>query len=448
MTSTQGLESGFRMETRSASSRGAASLLSGENGQVLPLTAVSLALLMGFLALALDVAQFLYAKRQLQTAADAAALSGAIEINYCNGTAHCALMKSAVQSAIQENGFSSSTLVTQCGALNSSGLTVQLNNGPCALGASDPNQGDIDYVEVVASQRRPTFFAAILGFPTVRVSSRAEASLDDSPYCGYILNPSASNAMLINGNAKLTANCGVIVDSSSSQAAVFNGSATVTTTGLSIVGNVLNNGNNSISPAPSTGMAALPNPLADLTMPTVGSCSQSNYVVNGGSKNSVTLSPGTYCGSTIFNGGNYTVTFSPGTYVFTGNMIVNGGVSLAGTGVTFYFSSGSLTMNGNSHVALTAPTSGTYSGMLYLQNPTDSSTVILNGDTTSAWQGVFDAPGAQLTLNGGNRNAAYTLFIVNTLIENGNDDFAIGSDYSSLPHGKSPIKGPKSKLME
>jgi Flp pilus assembly protein TadG len=425
---------------------GAASLLGGERGQVLPLTAVTFAVLMAFLALALDVAQFLYTKRQLQTAADAAALAGAIEIDYCNGTAGCTLMQNAVQSAIQENGFASSTLVTQCGSLSSSGLTVQMNNGPCAMGSSDPNQGNSNFVEVVASEPRASFFAGVLGFPTVRITARAEAGLDSSPYCAYILSPSASGALLLNGNATLAATCGVMVDSNSTQAAIFNGHTNVSTNAIDVAGQVLNNGNNSISPSPSTGMTPLADPLANLTMPTAGSCTQSNYIANGGSN--VTLSPGTYCGTTIFNGGNYTVTFNPGTYVFTGGMIANGGVSLAGSGVTFYFSSGSLTMNGNSHVALSAPTSGIYAGMLYLQNSTDSSTVILNGDTTSAWQGTFYAPDAQLTLNGGNKNAAYTLLVVNSLTENGNDDFAIGSDYSSLPHGKSPLKGPKSNLME
>ncbi|MFP5204613.1 MAG: pilus assembly protein TadG-related protein [Acidobacteriota bacterium] len=445
-SSQYGMRPGGRRLKNSAARGGGDSLLRGEGGQVLPLTALSLGVLMAFLALALDVAQFLYTKRQLQIAADAAALAGAIEIDYCNGAAGCTLMKNAVQAAVQENGWTGFSLVTQCGSLGSSGLTVQMNNGPCALGAGDPNQGNANFVEVVASEPRASYFAGVFGFPAVRITSRAEASLDSSPYCAYILNPSASDALLLNGNATLTATCGVMVDSNSTQAAVFNGSTTVSTSAIDVVGKVLNNGNNSINPAPATGVAALTNPLANLPMPTVGSCTQSNYISNGGS--SVTLTPGTYCGTTIFNGGNYTVTFNPGTYVFTGGMIANGGVTLQGTGVTFYFSSGSLTMNGSSHVALSAPTTGTYAGMLYLQNSTDSSTVILNGDTTSAWQGAFYAPDAQLTLNGGNKNAAYTLFVVNTLTENGNDDFAIGSDYSSLPHGKSPLQGPKSNLME
>ena len=417
-----------------------------ESGQVLALTAILFAVLMGVMALALDVAQFLYAKRQLQTAADAAALAGAIELSYCGGVADCTAMQNAVQSAMSENGYGSLSFGTQCATLSGKGVKVVLNNGPCALGAADPNQGNANYVEVTASESKAALFAGVIGFPAVTIAARAEASLDSSPDCAYILNPNAPDALLLNGNANLSATCGIIVDSDASQAAVFNGNVSVTATGLDVVGGVLNNGNNSLSPSPTTGVSALSNPLANLQLPAPGSCTYTNEVVNGNSD--VTLNPGTYCGGLILNGGNYTVTFNPGTYAMTGNMIVNGGASLVGNGVTFSFSSGSLTMNGNSHVDLEAPTSGTYAGMLYLQSSTDSSTVILNGDTSSAWQGTFYAPDAQLTLNGGNKSAAYTLMVVNTLVENGNDDFTIGSDYSSLPHGKSPLKGPKANLME
>jgi Putative Flp pilus-assembly TadE/G-like len=418
----------------------------GESGQVLPLTAVSFGILMGFLALALDMAQVLYTKRELQTAADATALAGAIELSYCGGTAACSAMQTAVKQSAKENGIASPSLVLQCASSSSTGTTVQLNNGPCVLGASDPNAGNANYVETVISKAQPTFFAGVLGFPTLTVSARAEASLASSPYCAYILNPNASNALLLNGNATLTATCGIIVDSTASQAAVFNGNVSVTTKALDVAGGVLNNGNNSLNPAPTPNSTPMSDPLSSLQLPSAGACTYNNYVVNGNSD--VTLQPGTYCGGLILNGGHYTATFSQGTYIMTGNLIVNGGASLVGTGVTFYFSSGSLTMNGNSHVDLVAPTSGTYAGMLYLQSRTDSSTVILNGDTSSGWQGTFYAPDAQLTLNGGNKSAAYTLLVVNTLTENGNDNFAIGSDYSSLPHGKSPLKGPKANLME
>jgi hypothetical protein len=128
-------------------------------------------------------------------------------------------------------------------------------------------------------------------------------------------------------------------------------------------------------------------------------------------------------------------------------MLVNGGDTVSGNGVTFYFSSGSLTMNGSSSANFVAPTTGTYAGILIFQKPTDTNTVIVNGNSTSVWQGTLYAPGAQLLLNGGSNLAAYTIVVVNTVIVNGTDTFTLGNDYSSLPGG-SPIQGPTAVLME
>jgi len=51
-----------------------------EEGQVVVIVALALAVLVGFAALAIDVGQFMWEKRALQNAADAAALAGAMEL--------------------------------------------------------------------------------------------------------------------------------------------------------------------------------------------------------------------------------------------------------------------------------------------------------------------------------------------------------------------------------
>ena len=139
----------------------------------------------------------------------------------------------------------------------------------------------------------------------------------------------------------------------------------------------------------------------------------------------MTLNPGTYCGLTI--NGSVNVTFNPGTYVFEGNVIVNGGDTISGTGITWYFSSGSLTMNGSSSADLVAPTTGTYAGILIYQNPSDTSGIILNGQSNSIWQGSVYAPGASLTINGGGNAAAYTIVDTASMTINGGVDFNYGS---------------------
>lgn len=425
-----------------------------EHGNILVLTALSLTLLCGVLALAIDVGQLYATKSQLQTLADAAAMAGAMEVTSCGGTANCTALQTAASSALTENGTTSFTTVTQCGTTTKTGVILTINNGPCKLGSSDPNHSNTKYVEAVVSKPVTTFFAGALGIPSVTVSARSEAGGGSPSYCVVVLDPSASQALTMNGGSNLQASCGLIVDSSASSAAVFNSGVVVKTTILNIHGGDLNNGNNSLSPSPSTGAAVYSDPLSTLSKPTVGSCgtstsspySGSQYQVTENSGQSYVFKPGVYCGGIQING-NATATFSPGTYIIKGSMTLNGGDSVSGSGVTFYFSSGSLTMNGASHANFTAPTTGTYAGILYYQDSSDSNSVILDGDSTSVWQGILYAPKAQLTLNGGSNLAAYTGIVVDTLMDN-TANFTLGSDYSSLPGGN-PLGGStKTYLME
>ena len=57
-----------------------------ESGQVLVMTFFSMALLLGFLGLAVDVGVLFHARRSMQSVADAAAMAGATEMFY-NGSA-------------------------------------------------------------------------------------------------------------------------------------------------------------------------------------------------------------------------------------------------------------------------------------------------------------------------------------------------------------------------
>jgi uncharacterized membrane protein len=59
---------------------------SDESGQVLILTALSMTMLFGFLALAVDVGTLFDAKRRLQVAADAAATAGALDYSFNGST--------------------------------------------------------------------------------------------------------------------------------------------------------------------------------------------------------------------------------------------------------------------------------------------------------------------------------------------------------------------------
>jgi len=181
--------------------------LKDESGQALVLVALSLVVILGFAGLAIDVGQLRFAQLRLQTAADAAALAAAMEIQQCGTTSNCATMQSAAKTAVTENGLDSPTILAQCAAGSGTGLTLTINNGPCALGANDP---ELQQHEVCRGGHRPAatdVFRANTGISSLPVAARAEAGLGASTVCLGILSPTAPQALLLNGSASLSSSC-------------------------------------------------------------------------------------------------------------------------------------------------------------------------------------------------------------------------------------------------
>ncbi len=451
--------------------------LGDESGQALVLAAVGVSVLVSFLGLAIDVGHLRYVKRNLQAAADAAALAAAIEIQSCYGTQNCATMQTAAQNALVENGLTGSTLVTNCATTAVSGLELMVNNPACSLGAADPNTGNGSYVEVVVSQTEPTYFARLIGWNNVPIVARAEAARAGGCCCVYALDPSGSGAITVDLLATLHSSCGIVDESSSSSALSCNLLASVTATQINIVG-----GDQhllcGISPTPRTGIS-MPNPadpLAYLPKPSVPACGTSTSSPYHGSGTALNIS-GTatlypdyaYCGGiNIQPGAN--VTFQPGTYVLTstnggaarnpGGLTVDLLSSVTGTGVTFYnygpaggitFALSGVTLGG---VSLTAPTSGTYSGILFFQDPgnTTQATIVGSPVFNTTLQGAYYFPKAKVVyaLSGGiayNILDAYDIEFAALTLGGTSLTSAFTNNYSTLSNG-SPVAGTSAVLVQ
>ena len=132
-------------------------------------------------------------------------------------------------------------------------------------------------------------------------------------------------------------------------------------------------------------------------------------------------------------------------YLVTGKMKINAGSIVCGTGVTFYISgSGSVQINGGADVQFTAPTTGTYAGILFFQNASDTSQATINGNSNSFFQGAMYFPGSSRLISAAtgttfNSGAAYTLIVSDSLTVTGTATVDLQSNLSSLPNG-SPIK--------
>jgi Flp pilus assembly protein TadG len=440
--------------------------LKDESGSVAVMVAVSLVAVLGMMGLAIDVGQLRLTKQRLQMTADAAALAGALELAQCAGIANCSTLTTAVQDALTENNLTGSTLLTNCAIGSTTMLTITVNNGPCALGAANPHNGNRSFVEVVVSQPQPTYFAGVLGINSVLIRTRSEAGRTGGSNCIFALDPTGANSLTVDLLAAIySPNCGIVVESSSSSALSCSLFASITASRIGVVG-----GYSAflcgISPTPTTNIG-LPNPsdpLAYLPKPAIPSCGASHSAspVHHGSDAQLVISTTTtlfpdmaYCGGIVI-APLANVTFMPGTYNLKSTKTTDGGLridlgtTVSGTGVTFYnygpygavaFPFTSFTFGG---VNLIAPTSGAYSGILFFQDPQNTSTAVIEGSTSwnTVLQGAYYFPNAkvQFALDG---YVAYSLLVAKDIeflfLTVGGNTVQSGSnnsnDFSSLANG-------------
>ncbi len=399
-----------------------------ERGQVVILVCVALFAIMGFVAMVTDLGFMQHQKNMMQTAADSAAMAAAMELNYGDSV-------TAGKTDAATNGFTN----------GQSSVTVAINSPP----SSGPNSSKTGYIEAIVSKPEPTYFLRVLGFTSINVSARAVASEGNGPNCIYVMDPSASPALSVNGNVNINSSCGLLVDSSSSSGMSFTGNVTVTAPTIGVVGGYTSGGNVTLSPSPKTGGIAASDPLAYIQTPSTSGCDHTSFALNGNTGSSGSpyqLYPGTYCGGISVNG-NAFLHFNSGTYVLSGGGFRPGGNTvMSGTGVTFYNTGGlggyqAITLTGNTQSNFSAPTSGPLAGILFFQDrsiPSSAPGSTITGNSSSTFDGAMYFPTTQVTLSGNSSVGGYGIVVADKLVVSGNS--TLGNNYSSLANG-SPIKG-------
>jgi Flp pilus assembly protein TadG len=387
-----------------------------ETGQSLLIVALGLTVLIGALGLGVDMGFYRYEKRQLQTAADSAALAGAQA--YGKGTAY---VNPAANQALNSNGYGSS-----------SGTAIAINNpptcttsAPCNLPAADPNNGLPNFVEVVLTKNEPTFFSKIFGVTSVPLTARAEAEANQN--CIYTLNQSGTGIAI--GFAFVTTDCGV-VDESSGNSAMTCTIGFLNAPSIEIVGKFSSLLCFNLAP-PRTGITLPSKPYDPMfylqsSEPVVTPCGATlggnvwagapgpGALTINAANSPATLESGVYCGGISLQAGA-NVTFgnpgspgSPTTIVMTG--AANGlnfgpatNVTTQSGGVTFYNNTGPINFTFTSvtfgAINLFASTSGPLKGVLFFQPPTNTSasTVFGSFNFNQHINGGYYMPGASLT---------------------------------------------------
>ena len=436
-------------------------------GQIMAVVAVTLVALIGCAAIATDVGLLWTFKRQLQQAADAAAIAGDREIYSGNGSAtEPTNIQNAALADVTQNGLANAQLWTQTKnpCVGSAGQTCVVVNAPPQSGSY---ANDDSAVEVIVSQPVPTFFLKILNISSVTVTARAVARYSAAQGCLYALDPTAPNAVVASGGSLFSTQCNIYVDSDNTKGLVSSGGSSITANNSTIDVVASAYSGSGFSPTPITNASPVSDPFASLPAPTFSNtCACTNYTVsnnqaacNGNTINangaSATLKPGVYCGGITVSGNGVSATFSSGTYILLGGGLqIKGGANGTGSGVMFYntynatYSYSPIVVSASSST-LSAPTSGTYEGILFFQDrniPTNDKGAsgpqnTVSGTSTTSFTGALYFPSTPLVFSGGSSDTDCTELIADTLTISGtsyiNNDCALFGSFG--PPVKTPV---------
>ena len=374
------------------------------SGGVLIYAGIGMAVFLGSAGLAVDVGHWYATKRSVQSAADAVALAGALEV--ARGTDD-AIMRTMAKADSAENGYP-----------ETAGTEIDINNPPL----SGPYAGDPDAVEAIIRQTESGFLSRLIFSDSTIVAARSVALGFTSESCLFVMDPSMDAALSVAGTADVEMDCGAQVNSDSPTALDQVGSSCLTATAITTTGGAAGS---CLNPTPDHG-PPVDDPFEYLSPPAPGGCLETallEVIV------ATTLSPGNYCGGikvtadTIFLPGDYTVG-GEGLHI-EGNSVVTG------DGVGFYFPPTltgydkpgptppvGLYIAGTTDVQLSAPTTGAYESMLFYMDPAVDSNIEmwLQGGADMNLEGIIYAIANHLRFAGNSdTNDGWLVTIVDTI---------------------------------
>ena len=396
-------------------------LWNDKRGNVIVIAGAALPLIVGSAGLATDTIQWTLWKRQLQRAADSAALAG-------------------VYDRLSSSGATTTVAATVTHDLDLNfHSAVALKTGYPVVAFPSDSGAKTNQVQVTLAVQQPLTFSSMFlsAAPTIIANATAAGVPGSGEYCVVSLENNASKAgITIGGSAAIDMNCGMISNSPASNSALSNGNKSqVKATVIAAVGGVQASNTwkvDSYEPYSS----ALTDPYASRTPPTPSSCGgfpaandldfrsnpnhQTGQIVCYNSdmeiKGDVHLGSATYvldAASVKMSAASAKLSCDGCTIILTSSTAATNPASIG----TMSISGGTLTLK--------AATSGDYAGMAIFQDRRaldGSGQNIINGSSGSVVQGVLYFPSQELTYNGDGTNiATCTQFVARRVVFSGNN---------------------------
>lgn len=347
-------------------------------GQVLILLAVGSVLLVGLLALAVDVGFLLSQKRGVQNAADAAAL--AVASAMLKGETNDSTLRSTAAYYVRQNGYD---------------VTPQVD------------YPDDDRVRVEVEYDVPKFFLGVVYTGSWKARAHGMAALEPEPADYALLALKPPGIKVIGGPRILVVDNGGGIMSNGEISA--NGASNrIDVEGSIDAAEEINKHNNATWTAPGglrPGQPIVPDPLADVPPPPTDGLTEfteQSQVPN--CSNPCTLQPGYYQNVNLHI--RRTATMQPGLYVFENTSITfqNTNSTLQGTDVLLYFGAGASIAPKNGNVRVSAPDVAPYPGakpgMVLWISKESCAPFEMQGNTDTRFEGIFYAPCSKVKLYG------------------------------------------------
>jgi len=365
-------------------------LWKNKRGNALLIAGAALPLVIGSAGLASDTIQWVLWKRQLQRAADSAAIAGVYARVLGNS------QSDAITTDLTKNQNTGYSLVSGYPQISNPAVANTTNT-----------------VRVVLAIQQPLSFSGMFltSAPTIQASATA-ATVQTGAYCVVSLEPTATTGITATGNSTLNLGCGMITNSTSLNAAIATGSSEVHATPVAAVGDIQSSNNwNGAELLPFT--VAEADPFAGVNVPSFTGCQGGSNAFNDHVHDVTnwTADTGTHCVSSINVQG--TLNLGSATYIIDGgSFTANSQAVINCTGCTIVFtnSSSSTTatiggisnINGSAQLNMTAPTSGNFNGILFYQDRRATAGTVnsINGNSSSTFSGAMYFPTQQLDVNG------------------------------------------------
>ena len=355
-------------------------LWNDKRGNALLIAGAAMPLVIGSAGLGADTIQWTLWKRQLQRAADSAAIAG-------------------VYAEMQGQNVTTA-VATDVGRNNQT--QIALLGTPTITYPADTADWNNSVAVTLNIQKRLNFSAMFMtAVPTITASATG-AAIETGSYCVVSLENTATTGITAGGTADVDLGCGMITNSTSIEAAIAFGSSSVKASPVAAVGGLDKTDNWAAGTTLLPFTIAQEDPFAAINPPTVPSPCNSKI----DDKPSTTSSYTAQCYSSMKIQGN--VTLGAGTYIVTGNIDIGASAHVTCDGCTIIMtnptptSTGTLSVNGGAELDMKAATTGTYAGILFYQDRGATANTVnkINGNSDSVIQGAFYFPNQELQFNG------------------------------------------------